>query len=148
MMSSLWGERLAAVSFIAVALFMGNIATEFPAGGDMFPLFISASMLVIAGIMLAVTLVRPDWYRQELQLDLTWDVWKPQIMMVIAVVYVLATFRLGYFVSTVAFLLLTPWVVGLRKPVQIVLSAVLTTLFIFLLFRVGLKAQLPAGILF
>ena len=148
MSTNIWGERFFGAAFILLALFMGHRAWQFPAGGAMFPLFVSALMILVAGIMLARTFVSPDDYRQGLQIAVTAATFKPLALTLLVVVYVLATFQLGYYATTLLFLLVLPVVLGLRRPVFIVAAAVGATAFIYALFELALHAGMPSGILF
>ncbi|MYZ50112.1 tripartite tricarboxylate transporter TctB family protein [Propylenella binzhouense] len=148
MPNTLWGERISAVLFIAGALYMGWLATDFPAGGDLFPLFVSGLMVLVAGIMLARTFVAPEsfaaWRVREAPAQLA----KPIAITAVVILYVLAIFRIGYYTTTFALLVGLPVAVGLRRPVFILASAAGATAFIYALFELALGAQMPRGLLF
>lgn len=148
MTTSLWGERLAGAAFILIALYMGYVATEFPAGGSMFPLFVSALMILVSAVMIGRTFLVPHDYRSGDWPRFTVRALKPIGLTALIVVYVLATFRLGYYATTLFLLLALPFALGLRRPIFIVSAAVGATAFIYTLFEIGLNAGMPSGLLF
>ncbi|MDZ7842044.1 MAG: tripartite tricarboxylate transporter TctB family protein [Gammaproteobacteria bacterium] len=147
-MKSLWGERLAGLSFIALALFMGVVAMEFPAGGARFPLFISTCMVLLGSLMLLKSVLRPTQYRRRFSPDLSRDTWKPVGMLMLAILYVLGIFLLGYYVSTTVFLFVVPFAAGLKRPLVVAGSTALCVLFIYGLFGFALQVNFPSGIFF
>lgn len=147
-MKSLWGERLAGLSFIAIALFMGAVALEFPAGGARFPLFISTCMVLLGSLMLLKSGLRPAQYRHAFSPDVSRDAWRPVAMLMFAILYVLGIFLLGYYVSTTVFLLVVPFAAGLYRPLAVAGSTALCVVFIYGLFGFALQVNLPAGMFF
>lgn len=147
-MNSLWGERLAGLSFIAIALFMCAVALEFPAGGARFPLFISACMVLLGSFMLLRSALRPARYRPRFNPDLSRDAWRPVAMLMFAILYVLGIFHLGYYVSTTVFLLAVPFAAGIYRPLAVAGSTALCVVFIYGLFGFALQVNLPSGMLF
>lgn len=148
MRASLWGERFAGVAFIIVALYMGNIARDFPAGGSTFPLFISALIMLISVIMIARTFVSPANYDRDWRPKFTFAALKPILITTLIIGYILCIFRIGYYASTFILLVALPMALGLRRPIFILSSAVGATAFLYVLFQLGLKANMPSGVLF
>ncbi len=148
MPASLWGERLAGVAFILLAIYMGNAARNFPAGGSTFPLFISALTIVISVIMIARTFLSPADYDRDWRPKFTLAALKPIVITALIIGYVLVIFRVGYYASTFILLVALPFALGLRRPFFIICSAVGATAFLYALFELGLRANMPSGALF
>lgn len=64
------------------------------------------------------------------------------------VLYVLGIQWIGFFVATTVFMLVFMWYLNVRKPVTLAAVSVGMDIFLYLMFVVGLKLSLPAGILF
>lgn len=147
-MKNLWGERFAGAAFAVLAIVMGFLALDFPAGGGQFPLFLSVCTILVASTMLAATFVRPRQFSRRLQPDLSWENWKPVIVLVATVIYIVAVFKAGYFVSTLAYLLTAPLIAGIRQPLTVAGAAAACLAFIYALFHVALGTQTPGNALF
>ena len=87
-------------------------------------------------------------YKQGLQIAITPASFKPLALTLLMVAYVLTIFWVGYYATTLLFLLALPVVLGLRRPVFIVAAAVGATAFIYALFELALRAGMPSGMLF
>ena len=170
-----WGLRIAAVCFIAISSYICAEAIEFPVGGGTFPLFAAGSAIVLCFFMLAGTF--PEWsdrirnallrsggaagkwladmFRRrdagqdaKITFDFSYDRIKPLIVCGVSVLYVLAIFELGYFTSTVLFLVGSTVLVGVRNPFAIALTGIILLPAMYAFFVLFLQANLPKGILF
>lgn len=143
-----WGERLTAVVFIAVALYFGYTALEFPAGGGKFPLFAAGGSILLSLLIIADTVLRPrpDADR-PVDFSLSYERLKPWILTVIVIAYVLLIFRLGYFTASVLFLFVSTLMIGIRNIKTILLTAVILFPLMYVFFEIFLQANLPQGIL-
>lgn len=146
-MSRAWGERLAALMCVSIALYMGWLALDFPAGGDAFPLFIVISVVIIAILMITTTVVAPERFAGKIAFDLSFERLKPLIVAVLTVLYVVAIFRIGYYASTLVFFLATTLFVGVRDLRLILITMAVLLLSIYAFFGLFLQAQLPRGLL-
>jgi hypothetical protein len=147
-MTKYWGETLSAVAFILVALYLGNLALEFPAGGGTFPLFAIGGSIVLSVIII----LDAQWFRRaemskKITFDFSYAACRPAIITILSIVYVLAIFELGYFTASVLFLVLSSLLIGLRDYKAIFLTAVILFPLMFIFFELFLKASLPRGIL-
>lgn len=147
-MTKYWGETLCAVAFIIFALYAGNLALEFPAGGGTFPLFAAGGSIVLS----AMIILDAQWFRRgEMSKNITFDfsyaALRPAIITILSIVYVLAIFELGYFTASVVFLLFSSVLIGLRDYKAIFLTAVILFPLMYIFFEMFLKANLPTGIL-
>lgn len=147
-MSRIAGERVAGLLVVAAGLYMGWLALDFPAGGSQFPLFTCAMAVLIGLLMIVTTFLKPALYEGSIEFDFSYGELKPIVVAVLAVLYVLAIFRLGYYVSSALFLVLTTWLVGIRSAKMIALTAVILFPLMYLFFEAFLQADLPRGILF
>lgn len=146
-MPSIWGERLAGIGAIGFGLYMMWTSWNYPVGGHMFPVFATFGMVLLGAAMILQTFLRPDGYDRSGA-----GKWEPAslfplLMTGLALGYFLLVFWLGYFASTFLFLLATPFVLGLRRPWPVLLSAAAASGFIYLVFQVALRTRLPAGLL-
>ena len=170
-----WGTRIAAVCFIAISLYVYAEAIEFPVGGGTFPLFTAGSAIVLCLIMLAGSF--PEWadnirnflkrsdrpggkwladmFRRggadrdaRITFDFSYGKMKPLLIVVFSVIYVLAMFRLGYFTTSILFLSMAAWMVGIRSIRAIALTAAILFPLMYVFFVVFLHANMPKGILF
>lgn len=146
-MTNLWGERLSAVITMLFAGYMAYVAVDFPVGGDMFPLFVTTVMGLLGLGMLIISFVKSGEYEHGLGLSITSESMKPILFTGLVFVYFIAIFQIGYFTSTLIFLVVTPLILGLRRPIYVASAAVLSVLFIYLIFELALTARLPQGIL-
>ncbi len=81
-------------------------------------------------------------------LDLGYSQLKPIMLIVLSVLYIIAIIEIGYFVSSIFFLFLTTYAVGIRNLKAVVLTAIILFPTMYGFFVILLKAQLPQGILF
>lgn len=132
---------------IAIALYMGWLAVDFPAGGDAFPLFIVVSVTGIGLLMIGTTFVAPERFAGTIAFDLSFERVKPLLVAALTVGYVLAIFRVGYYASTLVFFVATTLFVGIRDFRLILVTTAILLLSIYAFFGLFLQAQLPRGLL-
>ena len=144
-----WGTRITGLVCIALALYFGNLAKDFPANGGTFPLFAAAGTIILSLIMMATSFYKTGAIANKMiYLDLGYSQLKPIMLVVLSVLYIIAIVEIGYFVSSIFFLFLTTYAVGIRDLKAVVLTGIILfpTMYGFFVFL--LKAQLPQGILF
>ena len=143
-----WGERLTAIVFIVISIYVGVDALEFPAGGGTFPIFSAVCAVLLSLGMIARSFYAPDGAAGErVAFSLSFETLKPVLMTALVIVYVLAIFQLGYFTSTFLFLVIATLLVGIRNYRAIALTAVILFPLMYLFFVKFLQAQLPEGVL-
>lgn len=141
-----WGERISALAFIAFAFYIAFLAQEFPAGGDTFPLFAAGGSVLLALMIILDTFIRKrPGADTPVDLKITYHRMKPWMLTLLAIVYVLAIFRLGYFTASILFLAISTIMVGIRNYKAIALTAVILFPLMYLFFQLLLKANLPQG---
>ena len=144
---SLWGERIAAGLCISFALFMAWIAWDFPAAGEQFPLFSCITIILISILMIVRTFAQPDVFTRKLRIGFNFEDAKPLIITGIVVIYVLAIFELGYYTSSLIFLIFMTLFVGVRNYKMIALTALILFPLMYAFFELFLRADMPRGIL-
>jgi len=144
-----WGEMSTAAAIIALAVYLAHVALEFPAGGEIFPLFALCGMVLFAAVNLVRAAVTRDVApRTAALISVAFDRLKPWYLCLLVMVYVWAMFELGYFVSSLLFLITATLLVGIRRYRIIVRTAVFLFPAIYAFFVLFLHANLPTGILY
>lgn len=148
-----WGPRITGLICILLSLYFGNLAWDFPANGDTFPLFATGGTVVLALVLIAASFVKKnapgkDQNSEMFHLDLSYSALKPPILIVLSILYIIGITEIGYFVSSIAFLYITTYAVGIRNFKAVTLTGIILfpTMYGFFVFL--LHAQLPRGILF
>lgn len=144
---TIWGDRLAALLSSAVAAYMLYLAWDFPANGNIFPVFICASVIFVSVLMVVRTIVSPKVYAGPWG-RIDWPaILKPALITGATVAYVLLIFVLGYFTTSALFLCLLAYAVGVRSIWTILVTAIVTFPLLYAFFELFLNAQLPKGLL-
>ena len=147
-MPSNMGERLCVVVFILQAAYGGVLASEFPHGGGISPLFSLYGMIFLSLIMLAETVFkRKPGDEQKIDFTLTFEKMKPLLVCLLVIAYLYLIFELGYYTSTVVFLIASTVLVGVRNYKAILLTGVILFPLMYAFFELFLQANLPMGIL-
>ena len=73
---------------------------------------------------------------------------KVAMMIASSVIYLLILSKVGFFITTFAYLPVMIWLLGIKKPATIAFSTGFVVFFIFLIFRMFLKVPFPEGLLF
>jgi hypothetical protein len=143
-----WGERIAALVFIAFAFYIAILAQEFPAGGGTFPLFAAGGAVLLSLMIILDTYIRRSAAAEKpIDLRLTYHRLKPLMLTGLSVIYVLAIFRLGYFTASALFLAISTVMIGIRNYKTIALTGVILFPLMYLFFEILLQANLPQGFL-
>lgn len=144
-----WAERLTALGCIAAAVYFGAIALNFPANGGSFPLFAATGTVILSLLMIVNSFLRADGELAErVRFDFSYAKLKPLIVCGLAILYVLAIFEIGYYVSSAAFLFAAAWVAGLRRMRPLVITAVVLFPSMYAFFELFLQADMPRGLVF
>lgn len=101
---------------------------------------------VLAGLSV-FTLVKAH-FAEEKEFKKIWEAvqwYKPLLILVISIVYIIIFARLGFVLSTFVLMLLLFKFTGSRKWPTSLLGSFLAVFFCWLIFDVGLKCQLPKG---
>ncbi|MDH3195646.1 MAG: tripartite tricarboxylate transporter TctB family protein [Hyphomicrobiales bacterium] len=144
-MQQSWAIRISAGIFIVLSVYLARVALEFPAGGETFPLF-SAAGIVLLSLLLIVVSFSPRQRSRKIAFDLSFSRMKPLLLAVLTFVYIIAIFEIGYFVSSPVFLAVATILLGIRNYWAILVTAAILFPAMYAFFVLFLQAQLPAGI--
>jgi hypothetical protein len=86
--------------------------------------------------------------RKKFHLNINYNTFKPLFLIILSIIYIIGITEIGYFVSSIAFLYITTYAVGIRNFKAITITGIILfpTMYGFFVFL--LHAQLPRGILF
>lgn len=144
---SIWGDRLTALLSLLGAAYMAFLSWNFPANGDIFPKFITASIAVIAVMLFVRTFsVQSVYHWRSIKFEARDEI-LPLVLTAVFVGYSLLIFVLGYYTTTLLFLILLSVAVGIRSPKTILLAAVITLPLLYAFFELFLGANMPQGLL-
>jgi len=142
--------------FVGLALILLSAATwvtagQFPTVGDtdvgagFFPKLIAVVLILLSVVMMALSFRRQTQDGAE-EVSTSWS--KIILGFVLTFAFLALIFFTGFYISAPIFLFVFMWLFGYRKPISVVVVAVIVTLFIYLVFEMVLRVPLPAGIFF
>ena len=144
---SIWGDRLTALLSLGLAVYMAYLSWNFPASGNIFPKFITASIALIAVLIFVRSLsVTKIYARRRIAFNAREEL-LPLVLTAAFVAYALLIFVLGYYTTTLAFLVLLSLAVGIRSPKTILLAAIIALPLLYAFFELFLGANMPEGLL-
>ena len=138
------GKAITAISLIAVCLYIWFAAEEFPANGHQIPQFTAGISLLLCIFLLYDAFAKPDGV-DKVKTKLTYASVKQYIILLLSICYVLSIFWLGYFTSTLLFMVLGSLIVGVRNFKFIAITVVISLPLMYAFFELFLHAQLPRG---
>lgn len=147
-MTKLWAERLTAIGMIVVAGFFIIQTQQLPSASGAFPEFTEYAIILLALIMLLRSfLTRDKKFLGNVRFDFSYTAMKPVYVMVVAIIYAMATFRIGFYASSIIFYFLIIYMTGLRNYKAMGVTALVLFPLMYLFFNVALDADLPEGFL-
>ena len=144
-----WALRLTAIFCIIISFYFLILSKDFPAGGNIFPIFATTSTIVLALILMVSSFTKINIDNsKKFYLNINYNTFKPPFLILLSIIYIIGITKIGYFVSSIAFLYITTYAVGIRNLRAITITGVILfpTMYGFFVFL--LHAQLPRGILF
>ncbi|MDA0784732.1 MAG: tripartite tricarboxylate transporter TctB family protein [Proteobacteria bacterium] len=149
-MTRLMAERLVAIGIILAAGFMYTQTIGWPQRAGAFPQFAEIGIMVLAFGMLARSLTARDKERLKgmVKFDFSYTAWKPVYVMLLGVIYSIAVFKIGFYVTSFFFYFIAAYMTGLRDHKLIVVTAAILFPLLYAFFTLVLGAFLPEGILF
>ena len=100
--------RLATVitsaSFIGLAVLFALESLEFPAGGELFPLFLFGCIILLSSMLMIEGFLKKA-AGQSVQIKIDFFTWKPLFVSLAVIIHVIFIFILGYFTSSLLFLI-------------------------------------------
>ena len=131
---------------IGVAAFIE--AQKFPSDTQSYTFF-ATIVFTLLGIILTVSSIvnakKPSPGTEEVSLK---SFTNPLLMFLIVLVYTILIGLLGFFTSSIIFMLGTMYFMGYRRPLPMILTTIGLLGFVYFLFVIQLKVCLPTGILF
>ena len=146
-MITIWGERIAAVLSSVIAICIMYKGWDFPANGNIFPIFLSFAVIGISILMVIRTITSPAVFDGLQARFALWEDAKPILLTAGVVFYVLMIFQIGYYTSSALFLCLAAFSVGVRSVKTIGLTVIIAFPLMWLFFELFLHADMPRGIL-
>jgi hypothetical protein len=144
-----WGPIITGLVCILLSLYFGNLALDFPAGGGTFPIFAAGGTIVLALFLIGGSFLKSNKSSEAMfRLDISYGALKPPILIVLSIFYIIGITEIGYFVSSIVFLYVTTYAVGIRNLKAVTLTGIILFPAMYGFFVFLLHAQLPTGILF
>jgi hypothetical protein len=144
-----WALRLTSIFCIIISSYFLLLSKDFPADGDVFPIFATGTTIILALILMVSSFIKANIdSSKKFYLNVNYNTFKPLFLIVLSILYIIGITEIGYFVSSIAFLYITTYAVGIRNLKAITMTGVILfpTMYGFFVFL--LHAQLPRGILF
>ena len=139
-------ERGLGLLFCALAAWAAYLAKDFPAQGEVFPLFASGMIAVASVLMLLHTLLAPEHYEGEARFSL--PIIRPLVLTLVTITYVWSMFVIGFYVASLLYFVWTAYFIGVRPYRTIVLAASVLFPLVYALLEWLLQADMPRAVLF
>jgi hypothetical protein len=82
----------------------------------------------------------------NVRFDFSYSAMKPLYVMVVAIFYAYATFRLGFYAASIIFFFFVTWMTGYRNWKVMGATAIVLFPLMYLFFNIALEAELPKGL--
>ena len=144
-----WGIRLTGLSCIIISLYFLNLSWDFPAGGDVFPLFTTVTTSLLSLFLIGSSFKKVNLDEaKKIRLKFSYNSIKPPLLIILSILYIIGITEIGYFVSSILFLYITTYAVGIRNFKAITITGLILFPTMYGFFVYLLHAQLPTGIFF
>ena len=141
---SLFVGRIATwICLIGVAAFVWVESDQFPANGHQLPQFCAIVAICIMLLMLLKEFKNID--KKKVKMELSYQANKHFVIFLFSIFYVVTIFFVGYYVSTILFIIFGCLLVGVRQLKTIVITTVVTLPLMYAFFELFLQAGLPRG---
>lgn len=154
MVRNIYKKNLISASFLTdlglllLSIFLFFLASDYPDMARTFPRLVLL-MIVVLVILDMVSSVRREMEENEDQEAVpSKNRFKVLYMIALMFIFFLCMVLLGLTLGTLFFLLLSGWTLGYRKLKPLILSAVIITVFVFIIFKVIMNSFLPEGLIF
>ena len=148
-MQRFWGDVIAAVCFIGLSGWIMWYSHDFPAGGQNFSNFAAISIVAMSILVIVkAVLSKESEMRRLINFDFSWASNKQYFVAILVIVYWMLSFVIGYFVTTLLFLIAAAWASGIRDVKIIAITAVFLLPVLYGFFALVLQADMPEGIFF
>ena len=138
---------LTSLLFICLSVFFGLESLNFPAGGELFPIFLFGCIILLS-CFLTIEAFLKKTNHESINIKIDFFTWKPLFVSIAVIIHVIFIFILGYFTSSFLFLIGCSILIGLRDARAIGITAIVLFPLMYAFFEGFLRAGLPKGILF
>lgn len=138
---------LTSLSFICLSILFGLESLNFPAGGELFPLFLFGCIILLSCLLSLESFLKKT-KQQSVQIKIDFFTWKPLFVSIAVIIHVIFIFILGYFTSSFLFLIGCSILIGLRDARAMGITAIVLFPLMYAFFEGFLNAGLPKDILF
>ena len=122
---------------------------DFPAGGQNFSNFAAVSIIAMSIVVIVkAVLSKAPEMRKLINFDFSWASNKQYFVAFSVIVYWALSFVIGYFVTTLLFLIAAAWMSGIREVKIIAITAATLLPALYGFFVLVLQADMPEGMLF
>jgi putative tricarboxylic transport membrane protein len=145
-MTRLMGEILTACGMIVAAVYVIVVASEFPAGGDIMPVFCAIGVIVLSFFMLLEVYLKKRYViKDKINFSANYSALKPYILLALSIIYFIFIFVFGYYSSTILFLFISSYILGVRRAKFIFITSIILLPAMYAFFELFLQARLPSG---
>ena len=139
------------IILFSVVVYLGSLS--YPDESAYFPRFIILLLGVLGGVLLVKELRKKtgpaiDKVNEGTSIFRNQAFFKVSLMIFSSLIYLLILNWVGFFSTTIVYLPVMIFLMGVKKPTTIVISTGVVLFFIFLIFRAFLKVPFPEGLLF
>ena len=142
-MSLFVGRIVTWICLIGVAAFVWVESDQFPANGHQLPQFCAIVAICIMLLMLLKEF--KNIVTKRVKMELSYQANKHFVIFLFSIFYVISIFFVGYYVSTILFIIFGCLLVGVRQLKTIVITTVVTLALMYAFFELFLQAGLPRG---
>ncbi len=139
-------DKIYGLGVTLISVLLTCQAFRYPPESSQFPRFLCILMVVFSLISLVRAIKNSEPKKEEVSFAQNFKI--PCIVFATAIAYGLGIAKIGYFVSTIAYLLVTMYIFGARRIVPMVVSSAIFLIVIYALFVQFLGLRLPEGIFF
>ena len=114
---------LTSLLFICLSVFFGLESLNFPAGGELFPIFLFGCIILLSCFLTIEAFLKKSKY-ESINIKIDFFTWKPLFVSIAVIIHVIFIFILGYFTSSFLFLIGCSILIGLRDARAIGITAI------------------------
>lgn len=139
-------DTISGLIIVSIALFFLSLTIKMPVGAARFPKLV-LSILGTLGFFLTLSGLRSSVINKDNSKETVsiYSFRNPMIAISLIIFYVVLLTILGFYISTVIYIVLFMLFFQEKRIKNIVLTAIAINVFVYLLFVVQLKVQLPQG---
>lgn len=134
---------------LVIFLWLHNIAAQWDEGPRAFPVIVLQILEIISALILVFGIRQTFKSQQGMNLKASIGVIKfPLLYFCLIILYGVGISRIGFFVSTIIFLITSMIVMHLRGKKQVFLITIGVIVFLYVTFVLMLKVRMPSALLF